>query len=64
LSQKKYYKFGLAQHVLKQNANANYFLLAQLIIILHESVLMFNIAQGDHTEPVCRIFSVNISDFF
>lgn len=64
LSQNNNYKFGLAQWVFWQNANVNYFPLAQFNIILHESVLMFNIAQGDRTEPASRIFGVSVSDFF
>jgi hypothetical protein len=54
----------LAQHVLKQNAIDNYFLLAQLIIVLHESDMMRDIAQGDLSEPASGMFIVSVSDFF
>jgi hypothetical protein len=54
----------LAQHVLKQNAIDNYFLLAQLKCVLHESDMMHDIAQGDLAEPTCRMFIDSVSDFF
>jgi hypothetical protein len=64
LSKKNNFKFGLAQHVLKQNAIDNLLLFAQLKCVLHESDMMHDIAQGDRSEPSCRMFIDSISDFF